>query len=66
MKKLFTAALLILLALCLQAEIVDKIIARVGSDIILLSDLSKQISQMKSATLFGHSYRVMSVDGLWL
>jgi peptidyl-prolyl cis-trans isomerase SurA len=31
---------------------VDKIIARVGGDIILLSDLVKQINQMKSANLY--------------
>lgn len=63
MKKLFTAALLILLALCLQAEIVDKIIARVGSDIILLSDLSKQISQMKSAGLYTEGMQEAEVLG---
>lgn len=63
MKKLITAALLILLALCLQAEIVDKVIARVGSDIILLSDLSKQISQMKSAGLYTEGMQEANVLG---
>ncbi len=52
MKKLLTLLLLIILTLCLQAETVDKIIARVGGDIILLSDLVKQINQMKSANLY--------------
>jgi len=50
-KAIFVIMLLLTLALA-QAEVVDKIIARVGNDIILLSDLTKQINQMKSANLY--------------
>jgi len=52
MKKLLIAVLLIITLPLLYAEVVDKIIARVGNDIILLSDLAKQINQMKSAKVF--------------
>lgn len=52
MKKTLFIALLLVLATLIQAELVDKIIARVGNDIILLSDLSKQINQMKSAKMY--------------
>ncbi len=49
MKKLITISLLILLAMGANAALVDKIVAKVGSDIILLSDLQNQLVQMRSA-----------------
>jgi len=52
MKRLGLIALLVALLPFMYAEVVDKVIARVGSDIILLSDLSKQINQMKSAKMY--------------
>jgi len=45
----------------IQAEVVDKIIARVGKDIILLSDLVKQINQMKSANMLPEGTRESDV-----
>jgi peptidyl-prolyl cis-trans isomerase SurA len=52
MKRIITLSILILLVTLINAEVVDKIVARVGNDIILLSDLTKQINQMKSAELY--------------
>ena len=50
MKKLVQICILCLWGVSvLGAEVVDKIVAKVGSEIILLSDVQKQISQMKSA-----------------
>jgi peptidyl-prolyl cis-trans isomerase SurA len=51
MKKIALMLMILFLLCVLNAEVVDRIIARVGSDIIMLSDLNKQISQMKSANL---------------
>ncbi len=51
MKRMFLTVILVIMLPLLFAEVVDKIIARVGNDIILLSDLVKQINQMKSAGL---------------
>ncbi len=52
MKRTVLIALLLVMLTLIQAEVVDKIIARVGNDIILLSDLVKQINQMKSAKMY--------------
>ncbi len=49
MKRAFLAALIILSMAGLSAELVDKIVAKVGTDIILLSDLQKQLAQMQQA-----------------
>lgn len=49
MKKLFLAVLIAMAAFLLQAEVLDRVVARVGSDIILLSDVQKQMMQMKNA-----------------
>jgi peptidyl-prolyl cis-trans isomerase SurA len=49
MKKIALTIILIAMLSLVCAEVVDKIIARVGNDIILLSDLIKQINQMQSA-----------------
>ena len=49
MKRLALALLLLMAVVVMQAEVVDKIVAKVGTDIILLSDLQKQFAQMQSA-----------------
>jgi len=49
MKKIIVAACLLLALSGLCAELVDKIVAKVGTDIILLSDLQKQLAQMQQA-----------------
>jgi peptidyl-prolyl cis-trans isomerase SurA len=49
MKKIILASLLLLALSGLCAELVDKIVAKVGTDIILLSDLQKQLAQMQQA-----------------
>ncbi|MDY0151216.1 MAG: peptidylprolyl isomerase [Candidatus Cloacimonas sp.] len=49
MKKLVLALLLLVAIMALQAEMIDKIVAKVGTEIILLSDLQKQLAQMQSA-----------------
>lgn len=51
MKRIFILIMLLIAVALITAETVDKIIARVGDDIILLSDLNKQINQMKSANM---------------
>ncbi len=49
MKRTIFAVLLLLLFVAANAELVDKIVAKVGTDIILLSDLQKQLAQMQQA-----------------
>ncbi len=49
MKKAFFTVLTILVLAGLSAELVDKIVAKVGTEIILLSDLQKQLAQMQQA-----------------
>lgn len=49
MKKALLALLLFVAVMAMQAEVIDKIVAKVGTDIILLSDLQKQLAQMQSA-----------------
>ncbi len=44
-----TILMLLLCMAALSAELVDKIVAKVGTDIILLSDLQKQLAQMQQA-----------------
>jgi peptidyl-prolyl cis-trans isomerase SurA len=51
MKRLFILLLLIASFGIIQAEVVDKVIARIGDDIILMSDLVKQVNQMKNAKM---------------
>lgn len=51
MKKIIWIALLLCLVLNVSAELVDKIVARVGSEIILLSELERQIAQMRTANI---------------
>jgi peptidyl-prolyl cis-trans isomerase SurA len=47
-KKLIFLMLLISIFAITNAEVLDKIVAKVGSDIILMSDLENQINQMRS------------------
>ena len=49
MKKVVIIAILMVLLAALKAELVDRIVAKVGTDVILLSDLQKQLAQMESA-----------------
>lgn len=55
MRKFFTIILLLCLSLFIQAEILDKIVAKVGRDIILESDLKQQINQLKAAGVISGS-----------
>ncbi|MCK9333985.1 MAG: peptidylprolyl isomerase [Candidatus Cloacimonetes bacterium] len=48
MKAKLICILLLALAVFASAEMVDRIVATVGSEIILMSDLEKQINQMRS------------------
>lgn len=49
MKKIMLIMLLGLLMTGLTAELVDRIVAKVGTDVILMSDVYKQIQQMQSS-----------------
>ena len=49
MKRVVLIMSALLFAMLLQAELVDRIVAKVGTDVILLSDLQKQMAQMESA-----------------
>lgn len=49
MKRFTTLLLLTLCLSLLGAELVDRIVAKIGSDIILMSDVQKQMMQMQSA-----------------
>ena len=49
MKKLILILLTSFLIFSLSAELVDRIVAKVGSDIILLSDVYKMMYQMQLA-----------------
>ncbi len=48
MRRLLLSILLVGICLMASAEVLDKIVAKVGTDIILMSDLDKQINQMRS------------------
>lgn len=48
MKKVIVVLILLSACLIASAEVLDKIVARIGGDIILLSDLQKQTAQMQS------------------
>lgn len=49
MKRAIWIVLIISIALSVHAELVDKIVARVGNEIILYSELERQINQMRTA-----------------
>lgn len=63
MKRAVIIAILLVMLTLIQAEMVDKIIARVGNDVILLSDLVKQINQMKSAKMYTEGMNESTVLG---
>jgi peptidyl-prolyl cis-trans isomerase SurA len=48
MKSYLLIIMMALIAICANAEEIDRIVAKVGSDIILMSDLENQINQMRS------------------
>ncbi len=48
MRKFILTILLISMSLISQAEVLDKIVAKIGSDIILLSELEQQINQLRT------------------
>lgn len=49
MKKLMLIALLAMCLAGISAEMIDRIVAKVGQDIILMSDIQKEIMQMRGA-----------------
>jgi peptidyl-prolyl cis-trans isomerase SurA len=51
MKKLIWIVLITTICLSAYAELVDKIVARVGNEIILQSELERQINQMRTANI---------------
>lgn len=61
MKKLILIIFVMLVSMYCQCEVLDRIIAKVGDDIILNSDLEKQITQMKQADLLNEDYDKMTV-----
>ena len=67
MKKLFTVFTLILCASLAQAEVVDKVVAVVGSDIITLSDVQKfksEKSKTKDKLSVGTNITTNNADAL--
>lgn len=55
MKRLFLTLLLSLVLLGLSAQLVDRIIAKVGPEVILMSDIQKKIMQIKAAGISDES-----------
>ncbi len=55
MKKNILLVIILMIALISSAEVLDRIIAKVGNDIILQSDLEKQMMQMQSAGMLDES-----------
>ncbi|MBI9032456.1 peptidylprolyl isomerase [bacterium] len=55
MKKQILLLILLMVALLSSAEVLDRIIAKVGNDILLQSDLEKQMMQMRSAGMLDDS-----------
>ena len=51
MKKALIVLLLLMAVIAASAEVIDRIVAKVGTDVILLSDLQKQLAQMQSAKM---------------
>ncbi len=54
-KTRFIILLAMLITCCLQAEVMDRIVAKVGDEIILYSDLQKQMAQMKNAKMLNEN-----------
>jgi len=55
MKKQILLLILLMAALVSSAEVLDRIIAKVGNDILLQSDLEKQMMQMQTAGMLDES-----------
>ncbi|MFA7058089.1 MAG: peptidylprolyl isomerase [Candidatus Cloacimonadales bacterium] len=51
MKKYGLMLLILIIALATNAEVLDRIIAKIGNDILLESDLQKQMMQMRAADM---------------
>ncbi|MDD2230150.1 MAG: peptidylprolyl isomerase [Candidatus Cloacimonetes bacterium] len=51
MRKALVVLLLLIAVIAANAEVIDRIVAKVGTDVILLSDLQKQLAQMQSAQM---------------
>ena len=49
MKKIILMLGMLAILLCLQAEVLDRIVAKVGREVILQSDLAKRIQQLEAA-----------------
>ncbi len=61
MKKLLIFLIIVCVAMSMFAKVNDKIIAKAGKEIILSSDLLKQINQMKSAKVLNDNYKVEDI-----
>ncbi len=61
MKKILILLLLLVGLYALNAEILDKIVAKIGSDVILLSDVQKQMYQIKSSKKDAGDIRAIDV-----
>lgn len=61
MKKFILTFSLVLLSLFATAEVLDKIVAKVGSDIILLSDVQKQMQRLKSTGMVQGEVKALDV-----
>ncbi len=51
MKRIMLLVLLLPLLVAVNAEVIDRVVAKVGTDVVLLSDLQKQLAQMQSAKM---------------
>ncbi|PKN77598.1 MAG: peptidylprolyl isomerase [Candidatus Cloacimonetes bacterium HGW-Cloacimonetes-1] len=61
MKKILILLLLLTGLYALNAEILDKIVAKIGNDVILLSDVQKQMYQIKSSNKNAGEIRAIDV-----
>ncbi len=61
MKKTLLILVLIASTMLMRAEVLDKIVAKVGTEIILLSDVQKQMTQMQSANALPRGATAMDV-----
>jgi peptidyl-prolyl cis-trans isomerase SurA len=56
MKRILIIMLLGILTFCaLQAEVLDRIVAKVGNEVVLYSDVQKQMAQMKNAKMLAEN-----------
>lgn len=61
MKIVFHSLLLMLVTVCLKAEVLDRIVAKVGSEIILKSELKEHRNQMQQMGAIDHSVSDLEV-----